>query len=46
MEIVICPTYDDMSKAAAQAVAAAVRAEPNVVLGGATGSSPIGKYFI
>ena len=44
MEIVICPNYDDLSKRAAKVVADVVRARPNAVLGGATGSSPVGLY--
>ncbi len=44
MEVVICPTYDDMSKGAANVVADLVRAKPDAVLGFATGSSPIGLY--
>jgi len=44
MEVVICPSYEDLSKAAARTVAQLVRAKPNAVLGGATGSSPVGLY--
>ena len=44
MEVVICPSYKDLSKAAARTVAQLVRAKPNAVLGGATGSSPVGLY--
>jgi len=44
MEIVICPTYEDLSKKAAQVIADVIRAKPNAILGGATGSSPVGLY--
>jgi len=44
MEIVICPTYEELSKAAACVVADVVRNKPGAILGGATGSSPIGLY--
>ncbi|MHC4441384.1 MAG: glucosamine-6-phosphate deaminase [Planctomycetota bacterium] len=44
MEIVICPNYEDLSQKAAKVVADVVRAKPNAVLGGATGSSPVGLY--
>ncbi|UCD30401.1 MAG: glucosamine-6-phosphate deaminase [Planctomycetota bacterium] len=44
MEVVICSTYEDLSKKAAKAIADLVRAKPNAVLGGATGSSPVGLY--
>jgi glucosamine-6-phosphate deaminase len=44
MEIVICKTYEEMSKQAAQAVADVLNAKPNAVLGLATGSSPLGLY--
>lgn len=44
MEIVICPSYEDLSRKAAAAVAGVVRAKPTAVLGFATGSSPVGLY--
>ena len=44
MEIVICPNYEDLSKKAAEVVADVVKAKPDAVLGGATGSSPVGLY--
>jgi len=44
MEIVICETYEQMSKAAAQAVARLLNSKPNAVLGLATGSTPLGVY--
>ena len=44
MEIVICKSYDEMSKKAAAEVAEVVRKKPNCVIGLATGASPIGLY--
>ena len=44
MEIVICPSYEELSKKAARVVADLVRGKPNAILGGATGSSPVGLY--
>ncbi|HUS91719.1 MAG TPA: glucosamine-6-phosphate deaminase [Phycisphaerae bacterium] len=44
MEVVICPDYDAISKAAADVVAEIVRGKPNAVLGLATGSTPLGLY--
>ncbi len=44
MEVVICSTYDELSKKAAEAVAEVIKAKPNAVLGLATGSSPLGLY--
>ncbi|MBM4018225.1 MAG: glucosamine-6-phosphate deaminase [Planctomycetes bacterium] len=44
MEVVILKTYDEMSKAAARVVADVVRHKPSMVLGLATGSSPVGLY--
>lgn len=40
----IYPTYDEMSKAAAQIIADQVRKKPDSVLGLATGSTPLGMY--
>lgn len=44
MEIVICDTYETMSKAAGRAVADVVNKKPDAVLGLATGSTPLGLY--
>ena len=44
MEVVICSSYDELSKLAAEAVAEIVRNKPNAVIGLATGSSPLGLY--
>jgi len=44
MEVVICRTYDALSRKAAAVVADMVRAKPKAVLGFATGSSPLGLY--
>jgi glucosamine-6-phosphate deaminase len=44
MEVIICKTYDEMGKAAAEAVAEVLNAKPNAVLGMATGSTPLGLY--
>lgn len=44
MEIIICDAYEDMSKAAAKAVAQVLNAKPDAVLGMATGSTPLGLY--
>src|SRR5215211_5860683 len=44
MEVVVLPSYEQMSRAAAQVVADALNAKPNAVLGMATGSTPLGLY--
>lgn len=44
MEVIICKTYDAMSRAAAQVVAQVLNEKPNAVLGMATGSTPLGIY--
>ena len=44
MEVVICSTFDEISKAAAAVVAKVVRDKPDAVLGLATGSTPLGLY--
>jgi glucosamine-6-phosphate deaminase len=44
MEVVVLPTYEEMSRAAAQLVAEVLNAKPNAVLGMATGSTPLGLY--
>ena len=44
MDIIIAPTYSEMSRKAADCIAAQINAKPNGVLGLATGSTPIGLY--
>jgi glucosamine-6-phosphate deaminase len=44
MQVIIKPSYDEMSKEAAQIVKARLLKKPNLVLGLATGSTPIGLY--
>jgi glucosamine-6-phosphate deaminase len=44
MEVVIGSDYDEISKAAAAAMAKVVRDKPGAVLGLATGSTPLGMY--
>jgi glucosamine-6-phosphate deaminase len=44
MEVVICPTHDDLSIRAARIVAELLRAKPDPVLGLPIGSTPIGLY--
>jgi glucosamine-6-phosphate deaminase len=44
MEVVVLPSYEDMSKAAASVIADVLNAKPNAVLGMATGSTPLGVY--
>jgi len=44
MDVVICKTYDELSRRAAAVVAGLVNHKPNAVLGFATGSSPVGLY--
>ena len=44
MRIIITKDYDEMSKVAANIIAAQMTLKPNSVLGFATGSSPIGTY--
>ena len=44
MEVIVCKTYEEMSREAAQAVAETMNAKPNAVLGMATGSTPLGLY--
>jgi len=44
MEVVICPTYEEMSVQAAREVASLLNTKPNAVLGLATGSTPLGLY--
>lgn len=44
MNFITVKTYDELSKKAANIIAAQVIAKPNCVLGLATGSSPVGAY--
>ncbi len=44
MEIIICPTYEEMSVQAAREVARVLNTKPNAVLGLATGSTPVALY--
>src|SRR5438874_9917990 len=44
MEVVVMPSYEAMSLAAAKLVAEVLNAKPNAVLGMATGSTPLGVY--
>ena len=44
MRLIVTKNYDDMSKKAANIIAAKVILKPNCVLGLATGSTPIGTY--
>ena len=44
MRVIIKPDYEAMSKKAAQTVADRIRKKPNIVLGLATGSTPLGVY--
>lgn len=44
MKIIVCENYDEMSKKAAEIVAAQVKENPCGVLGLATGSTPVGMY--
>ena len=44
MRVIICDTYEEMSKEAAKIMAAQVHLKPNCVLGLATGSTPVGAY--
>jgi glucosamine-6-phosphate deaminase len=44
MEVIVHPTYEEMSRAAAQEVVSVLNAKPNAVLGMATGSTPLGVY--
>jgi len=42
--VIICETVDEMSKTAADIFADRIRAKPEIVLGLATGSTPLGTY--
>jgi len=44
MEVIICPTYEQMSVRAAEEVARQLNTKPNSVLGLATGGTPCGLY--
>jgi glucosamine-6-phosphate deaminase len=44
MEVLLFETYEDMSAFAARRIADRIRAKPNLVLGLATGSTPLGTY--
>ena len=44
MEVIVKPTYEEVSKLAAQMIADIVRSKPRAVLGFATGSTPLGTY--
>lgn len=44
MKLIICKNYEEMSAAAAEIVAEAMKANPACVLGLATGSTPVGMY--
>ena len=44
MRIIVAKDYNEMSKKAAQIIAAQITLKPNSVLGFATGSSPVGTY--
>ncbi|MDY7009193.1 MAG: glucosamine-6-phosphate deaminase [Planctomycetota bacterium] len=44
MEVIVCPTYEKMSAAAAKVVAETLNEKPDAVLGLATGSTPLGLY--
>ncbi|MFA5449073.1 MAG: glucosamine-6-phosphate deaminase [Clostridia bacterium] len=44
MKIIICKSYDEISKRAAEMIKDTVKTNPSAVLGLATGSSPLGIY--
>ncbi|MXZ01048.1 glucosamine-6-phosphate deaminase, partial [Candidatus Poribacteria bacterium] len=44
MEIIIQPTYERLTEVAAEIIRDALEKKPNLVLGLATGSTPIGVY--
>ena len=44
MKIIICENYDEMSVKAAEIVAEGIRNNPELRLGLATGSTPVGMY--
>lgn len=44
MKTVICKTYEEISKAAAEEIASIIKENPKATLGLATGSTPVGMY--
>lgn len=44
MKIIRCKNYEEASKVAGEIISASIKTKPNIVLGLATGSSPIGTY--
>lgn len=44
MKKIVCKNYDEMSREAAQIIAAQIKSKPSTVLGLATGSTPVGTY--
>ena len=44
MQIIIKDSYEEISKIGAEIIAGAIRKKPNLVLGLATGSTPVGMY--
>lgn len=44
MDIIVRKNYEEMSKCAAEHIAALIREKPNCVIGFATGQTPIGTY--
>ena len=44
IKIIRCKDYDEMSKKAAEKIISSIEKKPNIVLGLATGSTPIGLY--
>jgi len=44
MKVIVCDTYEEMSKKAAEIFADRIRKKPDIVLGLATGSTPVGMY--
>ena len=44
MKVIIKKTYEELSKEAAETIKEAIQKKPNLVLGLATGSTPIGTY--
>ncbi len=44
MELLVCKNYEECSKVAAEIFSNAIIANPSIILGLATGSSPIGTY--
>lgn len=44
MKLIVCDSYDEMSKKAAEIVSDIIKENPSAILGLATGSTPIGMY--